>query len=131
VLHVLFARPQHFNGTAIQRLCDSNRLFQFAMRAAAAKAAALEAIVDEDLRDRQTGNLGSNIRRVIGELCAQPDLGAVAGHLRRAIGGLELRVRLMRQFILRIDDLDGLAERHLDIAFVDSRRTFRRDLRAI
>src|SRR6516162_8026348 len=122
VSEVLFARPQHLDGSAVQGFRNGHGLLQLAMHSTSAKSATLKAVVDEDVIGRQACELCGFKRGIVRSLCANPNLCPVRSYPCRAVWRLHLRMRLVRQVVLSFDDLRRTTECHLDITFVDRGR---------
>src|SRR5216117_3594048 len=91
---ILLAAPDQLDGYAGELLRDGDRLARVVLRAAApAESASENVLVHLALRERQSGLLGGDGERGLRALGRHPYLGAVRGHLCRAIVGLHGRMR--------------------------------------
>jgi len=100
VLDVFLAGPDHFYGP-IDLLGDLHRAGDAIDFQPPPKTAANQMIVDDDLVERQAGDIGRGRLRPPQHLVADPDFASVLAHVHRAVHRLERGMRQKRHLILR------------------------------
>ncbi len=83
-MDIFFACPDHLH-RAIDLLSDTHRLFDAVHLKAPAESAADEMAVNDDLVERQAGDLGGDLLSPREHLVADPDLAAIRPHMHCAV----------------------------------------------
>ncbi len=102
MLDVFLARPDHLDRT-IDLLGDLDRANDAVDFETPAEPAADEMVVDDDLVQRQSGDLRGRGLRARDRLRADPDFAVVLAHVDRAIHRLHRGVREERNLVGRLD----------------------------
>ena len=106
VLDVFLARPDHLH-RSLDLLGNPHGAHRPVELQAAPESTTEQMIVEADLLPFQVGDFHDGRLRQPRNLCADPDVAAILGHLHRAIHRLHRRVRQERLLVNRIDLLHG------------------------
>ena len=127
VLDVFLARPDHLH-RSLHLLGNLHGAHRAVVLEAAPEATTEQMIVDADLLPLQAGDFHDRRLRAAGNLCADPDVAAVLGHLHGAVHRFHRRVRQEGLLVDSVDLLCGLRDGRGGIAVMPRHRAglFRR-----
>ncbi len=116
VPHVVFARPQELHWRAVDHPGDPRALDDAVVVEASPETAAHPLKVHDDIGVADPERFCGELHAVVWQLARRPDFELAVGELRRAVLGLERRVREERVVVGALGGLRRRRDRRIDVA---------------